>query len=154
MNNDLIKALQSGIDLVSRPFAKVANDLNTSEDSIINGITEGLRDKTIKRFGAVINHRILGYKSNAMVVWNLSDDEVEGVATEIAKYEFVRLCYQRPRRLPHWPYNLFCMVFGKTKEEIESYLNMLILELKLENVEYDILYTTKCYKQTGAKYRK
>lgn len=153
MNDQLIKSLQGGIDICKKPFESLGKELGLSGDSIICEIKEAIQANIIKRFGAVVHHKKLGYSSNAMVVWDFTSEEIDKFGDEIAKYDFVKLCYQRPKIEGVWPYNLFCMIFGKSKEEIETNINKMRSDLKLQEIDFEILYTTKAYKQNGARYR-
>ena len=50
-------------------------------------------------------------------------DQVDRVGLQLGDQDCVTLCYQRPRRLPDWPYNLFTMVHGKSERECEATLD-------------------------------
>ena len=75
-------------------------------------------DGMIKRFGIVVRHRELGYRANAMVVWDVPDERVGEAGRTLAALPFVTLCYRRPRRPPDWPYNLFCMIHGRDRATV------------------------------------
>ena len=74
----------------------------------------------ISRFGLIIRHRALGISANAMLVWDIGDEAVDAIGERFAAEPFVTLCYRRPRRLPDWPYNLFCMVHGRDRATVRS----------------------------------
>lgn len=144
-------AIQNGIPVTARPYDEIAKDLNCSSDEVIAAITQLQQQKKIKRFGVVVKHRKLGYKSNAMVVWNVDDNDLERIGKLLSNEDAVTLCYQRPRRLPHWPYNLFTMLHGKQREQVLDKLHQIISRLQIES-DFDILFSTKCFKQRGANY--
>lgn len=148
----LIAELQQGLPLVSRPYQHIAEKINSSESEVINYI-ELMRAKgDIKRFGLVVRHRKLGYKSNAMVVWNVSDQQVDALGQCFGQFDFVTLSYKRPRNLPDWPYNLFCMIHGQDRDDVQSNLKLMINSCEVQGVKHEILFSTRCFKQRGAIY--
>ena len=74
----------------------------------------------IRRIGAVPNHYALGYRANGMSVWDVPDEDVSSIGHRVGALDFVSHAYHRPRHLPMWPYNLFAMVHGRTKAEVED----------------------------------
>jgi len=152
LEDRLIKTITRGIPLVSEPYKAIAKDLGCSEQQVIETISSLLNQGDIKRFGVIVRHRKLGYKSNAMVVWNFADEEVDKYGDIIAKYPFVTLCYQRPRKLPKWPYNLFSMIHGKDKNQVIKHIELIASECKVARTNYDALFSSECFKQRGANY--
>lgn len=154
-DNDLalIEAIQRGLPLVSRPYAAVAAQLGSSEAQVIERIGELQQGGVIKRLGVVVRHRELGYRANAMVVWDVPDDEVAELGRCLSGFEFVTLCYRRPRRLPQWPYNLFCMIHGKDREAVLEKFNLMVTSCGLEDMPKDVLFSRRRFKQRGAIYR-
>ncbi len=96
----LIKAIENGLPIVSRPYAELARQLNCTEQDVISRL-QRLNDKgAIKRYGVVVRHQELGYTANGMVVWDIPDDRVDELGICIGKYSCVTLSYRRPRRRP------------------------------------------------------
>ena len=106
----------------------------------------------IKRFGVVVRHRELGYTANAMWVQNLPDDEVSALGQQLASASDITLCYRRPRILPDWPYNLFCMIHGKCRTIVEEHIAAICNETGLGAYPMKILFSTRRFKQQGARY--
>jgi len=152
-NQELISLIQGGLPLCSQPYAELAKKLGITEEAVIQGIKKLQKDGTIKRMGIVVRHHELGYTANAMVVWDVPDTEVERVGNALSKHRCVTLCYQRPRRLPNWPYNLFCMIHGKKREQVLKTVDDLIQTEALQNINYEVLFSGQRFKQRGAKYR-
>ena len=148
----LIKAVQSGLPLVPRPYAVIARQLNTSEDMVISRLQFLIDNGAIKRYGVVVRHKELGYTANGMVVWDIPDERVEELGKCIGKYECVTLSYRRPRRLPDWSYNLFTMVHGSSREEVTEKVEQITKECGLQDIEHTILFSTRRFKQRGASY--
>lgn len=148
----LIKAVQSGLPIVSRPYAEIAKKLNSTEKKIISRLQFLIDNGVIKRYGVVVRHQELGYTANGMVVWNISDDRVEELGKCIGKYACVTLSYRRPRCLPDWPYNLFTMVHGSNREKVTEKIKQIVEECGLQNIEHTILFSKRRFKQNGACY--
>ena len=150
---DLIEIIQQGLPLVARPYQDVAERLGWSEDLVIEKLRSMVEAGIIKRLGIVVRHHELGYRANAMVVWNVADSEVDQLGEKLGMQDCVTLCYQRPRRLPDWPYNLFCMVHGRNREEVLECLDNIVAGLGLEAIPHTVLFSGRRFKQRGARYR-
>jgi siroheme decarboxylase len=148
----LIAAVQEGLPLVPHPYAEVAAALGTSEPDVLARMARLQEQGLIKRLGVVVRHRALGYRANAMVVWDVPDDAVEDTGKRLAAEPCVTLCYQRPRRLPDWPYNLFCMIHGLTRESVLQRLQTLVETQGLQGVRHEVLFSIRAFKQCGARY--
>lgn len=149
----LIEVIQHGLPLVSRPYAEVAKDVGISEAEVIERIQNLKQQGIIKRMGVIVKHRQLGYKANAMIVWNIPDEIINTLGKQLSRFSFVTLCYQRPRRGEIWPYNLYCMIHGKNRETVLAQLAQLTENCQLEAFKREILFSRQCYKQQGAIYK-
>lgn len=148
----LLAAIQDGLPLVPHPYAMLAGTLGTTEADIIERLQRLQDDGLIKRMGVVVKHRSLGYHANAMVVWNIPDDAIERVGKLLAAQECVTLCYQRPRRLPDWPYNLFTMIHGHDREQVLARVDHLVRNCGMQDFAHQVLFSQRCFKQRGARY--
>ena len=151
---DLIEVIQSGLPLVARPYQEIAQRLGWSEQLVIEKLKTMVDGGIIKRLGIVVRHHELGYRANAMVVWDVADDRVDKLGKQLGQQDCVTLCYQRPRMLPEWPYNLFCMVHGRNREEVLECINTMTEGLCLEDIPHTVLFSGRRFKQRGAIYRK
>jgi len=151
-DRQLIAVLQQGLPLVSRPYAQLAEQLGCSESAIIEGIARLQQQGDIKRFGIVVRHRKLGYRANAMVVWNIDDQRVDELGACFGQFDFVTLSYRRPRQLPDWPYNLFCMIHGQDRQAVLDNLAFMIERCRVEDIQHEVLFSSRCFKQRGAIY--
>lgn len=145
----LIAALQPGLELVARPFARLGERVGMSESEVMERLTGWLDEGLIKRFGVVVRHHELGYRSNAMVVFDVPDADVDRIGRHLAAEPGVTLCYRRTRSLPDWPYNLFCMVHGRSREEAQPRIDHLG---RLAGLPAQALFSTRRFKQCGARY--
>jgi DNA-binding Lrp family transcriptional regulator len=150
----LREILECGLPHVTQPYLNIAKQILATETQVLTQIAAWQTDGLIKRFGLVVKHRQLGYKANAMVVWNIADEHVDRVAALFSSCPEVSLCYRRPRRLPHWPYNLFCMIHGTDRSIVLAQIEAMVAKYSLQDIEKDILFSFKAYKQQGARYGK
>lgn len=148
----LIAAIEAGLPLVPRPYAAIAERLGMREEEVITGMQRLLEDGSIKRLGIVVRHRELGYRANAMIVWDVPDAEVAEIGARLGRLPFVRLCYQRPRRPPTWPYNLFTMIHGRDRASVLEQIRWVVRECGLASVPHETLFSGRCFKQCGARY--
>jgi DNA-binding Lrp family transcriptional regulator len=147
----LIQATQSGLPLVPQPYAVVAAQLGVSEDIVRERLAGMLDEGLIRRIGAVPNHYRLGYTANGMTVWDVDDACVDEMGAKIGALPTVSHCYRRPRAQPHWPYNLFAMVHGHSKSEVEREAMRIHCLLADTCRSFDILYSTAILKKTGLR---
>lgn len=148
----LMGALQHGLDLVPRPFARLGEQAGLDEAETIATLKRWRGEGLIKRFGVVVRHHELGYTANAMVVWDLPDAEVERIGGLLAAEPEVTLCYQRRRHRPDWPYNLYCMIHGRERAGVERAVAALRERLGLGGHPHAILFSRRRFKQRGAHY--
>jgi len=150
---DFIQVVQDGLPLVERPYREIGDRLGWSEQAVIDTLQDMIDAGIIKRLGVVVRHHELGYRANAMVVWNVPDDQVDALGQQLGRQDCVTLCYQRPRRLPDWPYNLFCMVHGRDRDDVLACIGRMAEGLGLEAVPHTVLFSGRRFKQRGARYR-
>lgn len=148
----LIEKISGGLPLVQRPYATLADELGCSETAVIDGIKRIMARGDLKRFGVVVRHRKLGYRANGMVVWDIPDSRIAEAGHCIGQYSFVTLCYQRPRRLPEWHYNLFSMIHGQDRDAVIAQVECIVEQCGLHDIEHEILFSQRCFKQRGASY--
>lgn len=148
----LIAALEGGLPLSARPYATLARVCGQTEAEVIGRIGRLSAAGAIQRFGVIVRHRELGYRANAMVVWDVPDDEVRAAGERLAALSFVTLCYRRPRRPPLWPYNLFSMIHGRDRLAVLKLVRCAAAEAGLEAAAREALFSRRCFKQRGARY--
>jgi len=148
----LLVAIQKGLPIVSRPYLYIAQQLSMPETEVMERLTRLKQQGLIKRLGVIVKHRRLGYRANAMVVFDIPDALTSDKGMQISQFDFVNLCYLRPRQGEHWPYNLFCMIHGKSRSTVLAQLKQLIEACHLEQYTYDVLFSQRCFKQRGAIY--
>ena len=147
----LMAATQGGLPLVPRPYDAVGQQLGVSGQQVRERLAQMLETGLIRRIGAVPNHYRLGFTANGMSVWDVDDALVNQLGERIGQLPGVSHCYRRPRRLPSWPYNLFAMLHGRTRAEVEQQAVQLRELLGTACRGHDILYSTAILKKTGLR---
>ena len=146
---DLLRALQQDLPLLPQPFAELTASLPLSEKQALTLIERWISDGTIRRYGARVRHRKLGYQANAMTVWKVDETEVDSMARLICSHAEVSHCYLREIR-PEWQYGLYTMIHARTRQEILKVIESLAAQTGL--TEYQMLFTTKEHKKSSPKY--
>ncbi|WP_299351196.1 AsnC family transcriptional regulator [uncultured Shimia sp.] len=153
-DRQIIEALQAGLPLVPAPYAAVAEQLNLPEDALTERLAAMKASGVIRRIAAAPNHYKLGMTANGMTVWDVADDQITELGALIGALPFVTHCYERPRALPEWPYNLFAMVHGSSREEVEEKRARIKDILGDALRASDVLVSTRILKKTGLRLRK
>ena len=151
LDRQIIEATQSGLPLSMQPYHDVAQQLNIDVKQLIQRMQIMLDKGIIRRMGIIPNHYKLGFKANGMSVWNVPDEKIDQLGKMIGELDFVSHCYQRPRFLPEWPYSLFAMVHGMSREEVMQKVNIISDLLADNNLGHDVLFSTRILKKTGLR---
>ncbi len=147
----LILATQAGLPLVPQPYHAIAAQLSLAPEEVMTRLQRLQAAGVIRRIGAVPNHYALGYRGNGMSVWDVPDDTVRTLGRAIGEFDFVSHCYHRPRVLPDWPYNLFAMVHGRDRGEVEAKVAKIAALLGDADRGHAVLYSTRILKKTGLR---
>jgi siroheme decarboxylase len=151
MDQKLIIATQGGLPLVAHPYQAVARQLGLDEADVLRRMQHLLDAGVIRRIGAVPNHYAIGYAANGMSVWDVADEQADQLGEQVGALSFVTHCYRRPRHLPEWPYNLFAMLHGATREEVREQAAQIAALLGSACRQHDILFSTHILKKTGLR---
>jgi len=145
----VIEKTQYNIDLVKEPFKKIKDELDISYDELFSTLKDLKDAGVMRRFAAILNHRKAGFNANAMVVWDVDDTKGEEIGKTAASFSAVSHCYLRPK-YKNWPYNLFTMIHGKTKEETNSVIEEIAKEIEFKDKMP--LYSTREFKKQRIVY--
>lgn len=99
--------------------------------------------------GAVLRHREVGYSANVLVAWVVPADRLDEIARQLSACPSVSHCYDR-NTAPGWPYNVYTMVHGHSREECESIVADLAKSCGIS--EHAMLYSKKEWKKTSMQY--
>jgi len=149
---DVLAALGDGLPLCRHPYAALGAGIGMDEGEIIDRLTRLRQSGVIRRFGIIVRHHELGYRANAMVVWDVPDDQVTEIGQRLGRCPEVTLCYRRPRRLPDWPYNLFTMIHGKDRPAVEAAIACMAGREGVGHLPHQPLFSLRRFKQCGARY--
>lgn len=146
---EIVKVTQVDMPLIKRPFALYSDELGIGEDLVIDKLKEFEHRGVMRRFAAILNHRRVGFSANGMVVWKAPEDKMDEIGSKIAAFKAVTHCYERTCS-GVWHYNLFSMVHGRSREEVEEIAGEIRNETSLK--EYMILYSKKEFKKQRISY--
>lgn len=151
VDRDLIVATQQGLPLVSDPWAAVGEQIGISGEEALARFQRLQTSGALRRVAAVPNHYRLGYQYNGMTVWDVDDDRVRQLGQAAGELPFVSHCYRRPRHRPLWPYNLFAMVHGTNRDEVETKAERIHELLGDACRGHQTLYSSAILKKTGLR---
>jgi len=149
LDKKIIRRIQEDIPLTPEPYKEIAMELGISENELLDKLKEFSKNGIIRRYGTILNHRNVGFKANAMVVWSVPEDRIEDVSKIMISYDQVSHCYQRPTT-QGWPYNIFTMVHARSMEECENRVEKIAFAVGINN--YEMLNTTDELKKVSMKY--
>ena len=147
----LLAALsRAGLGFEAAPWAALAARLGQSEAAVMDRVAALVAGGVITRLGVIVRHRSLGWSSNAMVVWQMPEDQIEAAGQALAALPGVTLCYQRNTVEGVWPYALYSMIHATSRPAALQVLEVAKTLPTLTNVPHRVLFSTRCFKQTGA----
>jgi len=151
LDRAIIAATQAGLPLTPRPYHAVAAAVGADPDVVMARFRSMLESGAIRRIGVIPNHYSLGYRANGMSVWDVDDDRASDLGRQVGALDFVSHAYLRPRHLPLWRYNLFAMVHGRDRTEVDAKVADIAALLGDACRARDILYSTRILKKTGLR---
>jgi DNA-binding Lrp family transcriptional regulator len=118
----VIRATQGDMPVVPEPYAGAARELGVTVDALVEHL-EGMKERGIlRRVAAILFHRRAGFSANGMGVWEVPEEHVARVGPAMAAFRGISHCYQRPT-YADWPYSVFTMAHGRSKEECDAILD-------------------------------
>jgi DNA-binding Lrp family transcriptional regulator len=150
-DRELVVVTQAGLPLTAEPYRVLAEQLGLAETDVIARLRRLIGEGAIRRIGAIPNHYALGYTSNGMSVWDVADAAVPEIGKRVGALDFVTHCYERPRHPPIWPYNLFAMVHGRTRDEVRAKVAEIAVLVGSAARSHDVLFSTRILKKTGLR---
>lgn len=146
----LLQLVASGMPLVARPYAAMAAELSCHEEEVIGHLGDLIAAGIITRLGVIVRHRAIGWTANAMVVWNMPEQQIAQAGPLAARFPGVTLCYQRRAIHGVWPYTLYNMVHARSRDEALAVVQGLQTIPEFIGIAHRVLFSTRCFKQTGA----
>ena len=151
VDRSIINATQAGLPLVSEPYRVIAERCACTSQQVKQRLQHMLECGIIRRIGAVPNHYRLGLMANGMTVWNIPDSSAMALGSRIGQLDFVSHCYLRPRHQPVWPYNLFAMVHGRTRDEVNDKVKQIAAITGSDSRAHETLFSSAILKKTGMR---
>lgn len=146
----IMQWLSTGLPLIARPFAQIAEATGHDEDHVITRIGALASARLLNRVGVIVRHRKLGWTENAMVVWRPATKDIAAAGRALNSLPGVTLCYQR-RTVPGlWDYPLFCMIHARSRDEAGAIISRARALPPLRDAPHKALFSTRCFKQRGA----
>ncbi len=143
---EVLRATQDGLTLVAAPYAAVGEEIGMGEAEVIERLRRMLDAGVVRRMGASLAHRKAGFTANAMTAWLVPEKRLDEVAETLARHREVTHCYSR-KTAPGWPYNLYTMVHGRSRDECNRLIGEMSEEVNID--DYVILYSTRELKKTS-----
>ena len=147
----IVQITQEGLPLQKAPYTEVAASCGCDTDTVLRRMRRMLDRGVIRRIGAIPNHYKLGLRGNGMSVWDVDDARLQELGARVGPLDFVSHCYQRPRQLPRWPYNLFAMVHGHDRDEVNAKIPEIATLLGGACRRHEVLFSTRILKKTGLR---
>jgi DNA-binding Lrp family transcriptional regulator len=145
----LIQLLQKDLKFVSEPFKYIIDAMEISYEKLFGMMDELISSGHMRRYASILNHRKAGFNANAMVVWDIKEEDAMDIGEKAASFSAVSHCYLRPK-YKNWPFNLFSMIHGKTKEDTQQVIDSIKEEIECK--EYMPLYSSREFKKTRIQY--
>jgi DNA-binding Lrp family transcriptional regulator len=145
----VVRALQGDFPLVADPYAQLAESVGLTKEDFLATVRAMQDEKKIRKMGAVLAHRNVGFKANVLVAWAVPQERLEEVARVMVDSPSVSHCYDR-NTAPDWPYNFYTMVHGHSREECEQIVQQLADAAGVQDRQ--MLFTKKEWKKQSMRY--
>ncbi len=147
----VIRALQGPMDVVDRPYDAAAAEVGMSTDELLTHLEAMIDRKILRRVAAILFHRRAGFSANGMGVWKVAGEDIEDVGGRMSAVRGISHCYQRPT-YADWPYSVFTMAHGRSKEECDAVLQSIADEHDLHGDDRATLYSSTEFKKIRLRY--
>jgi DNA-binding Lrp family transcriptional regulator len=147
----LIRALQGPMEVRSDAYAPAAERLGVPVERLLDHCRGMCERKLLRRVAAILFHRRAGFSANGMGVWKVPEDEIAVTGPRMAAVRGVSHCYRRPT-YPDWPYSVFTMAHGRSKEECDAVLDSVAEVCGLSGPDRATLYSSTEFKKVRLRY--
>ena len=118
----VIRALQGPMEVADRPYDVAAAEVGMSTEALLAHLETMVDRRLLRRVAAILYHRRAGFSANGMGVWRVPEGKILDVGGRMAAVRGISHCYQRPT-YEDWPYSVFTMAHGRSKEECDAILD-------------------------------
>lgn len=116
LEKHLLNDFQHGFPLVSRPYQKIADELGTTEETVIETLNNLQQTGYVSRVGAVFRANSIG--ASTLAAMAIPEDELEQVAALVNEYSEVNHNYQREHH-----YNLWFVLTASDEHTLNAILD-------------------------------
>jgi DNA-binding Lrp family transcriptional regulator len=148
-DKDVIRALQGSMPVIAEPYAPAAQRLGIPQAQLLEHLSVMQERRLLRRVAAILFHRRAGFSANGMGVWKVPDERILELGTRMAAFRGISHCYQRPT-YPDWPYSVFTMAHGRSKEECDAILDSIAADTGIS--ERSTLYSSTEFKKIRLLY--
>ena len=149
LDKKIVRAMQDELPLVAEPFKLIAEEIDSTEEEVLARLRLMKEDGALRKMGAVLRHREVGFRANALGVWVVPEERMDQVAEIMCSHMAVTHCYDR-NVMPDWPYNFYTMIHGTSREDCQQIAQDLAKETGIS--QYELIYTGREWKKTSMKY--
>jgi siroheme decarboxylase len=146
-----IRAMQGPMEAVERPYDTAAEELGIETGELLERLRAMVDRKLLRRVAAILYHRRAGFSANGMGVWKVPEEEILETGRRMASFRGISHCYQRPT-YEDWPYSVFTMAHGRSKEECDAILDSIAAECDMGPENRATLYSSTEYKKIRLHY--
>ena len=147
----VIRALQGPMQVTERPYDAAAAEVGMTTESFLGHLRDMVDRKLLRRVAAILYHRRAGFSANGMGVWRVPEEGVLEIGARMAAVRGISHCYQRPT-YPDWPYSVFTMAHGRSKEECDAILDRIADAHDLHGSDRAVLYSSTEFKKVRLHY--
>jgi siroheme decarboxylase len=147
----VIRALQGPMEVTDLPYDPAAAEAGMSTDAFLEHLRGMVERKLLRRVAAILYHRRAGFSANGMGVWKVPEERILEVGSRMAAVRGISHCYQRPT-YADWPYSVFTMAHGRSKEECDAVLDGIANEHGLHGSDRAVLYSSTEFKKIRLHY--
>jgi DNA-binding Lrp family transcriptional regulator len=147
----VIRALQGPMEVTDRPYDEAASAVGMTTPELLEHLGGMVERKLLRRVAAILYHRRAGFSANGMGVWRVPEERIQEVGARMAAVRGISHCYQRPT-YPDWPYSVFTMAHGRSKEECDAILQSIADEHDLHGADRATLYSSTEFKKIRLHY--
>jgi DNA-binding Lrp family transcriptional regulator len=145
----VIRATQGPMTVTREPFAAPAAEAGLSQERLLSHLEDMRERRALRRVAAILFHRRAGFSANGMGVWRVPEERILELGPRMASFRGISHCYQRPT-YPDWPYSVFTMAHGRSKEECDAILDSIAEDTGIE--ERRTLYSSTEFKKIRLRY--
>jgi DNA-binding Lrp family transcriptional regulator len=145
----VIRATQGPMEVLPEPFAPAAAELGMSQEALLAHLESMQERRALRRVAAILFHRRAGFSANGMGVWRVPEERIPELGPRMASFRGISHCYQRPT-YADWPYSVFTMAHGRSKEECDAILDSIAEDTGIEDRR--TLYSSTEFKKCRLRY--